>query len=888
MEPRAAIGSYDAAREVYTLIAGGQGVARHRVLLAEALGVEAGRVEVVCHDVGGGFGSRNNLHPEAVLVAWAARRLGAPVRWTSDRSEGFLTDFQGRDIAAKAALGFDDRGVILAARITATGNAGASTVSYAPLQNYLRIATTVYAVPVAFVRVRCAVTNTTCTAPFRGAGRPEATYTMERLLDLAAMRLGIDRVEIRRRNLIRKEALPYRTVMGLTYDSGDFAGNMERALASADWAGFPARRAASAKTGRLRGISVANYVESPVGMPRERVALRISAEGKVEVVAGTQSSGQGHETVFAQVVADQLGVPLESITLVTGDTRAGTLGGGSHSNRSMRLGGTLLIQACAELIEKARAIVADQFEAEPEAIEFVDGLFRFAPTQDALDIFAVASLQELNSTQEFFGRILRLSDRLRDLRGRDRPCQRRGPDRALHADRRRRPSDQSADRPRPVARRHRARPGSSTLRVSAARSRERTSDRRIVHGLRGTACGRRAAARHRARRGSDRGQSAARQGRRGRRNYALTRGDDRRHRRCVAGVRSGRYRPAGDGAAHLGSVACGRESLMPALELSAAFTVNERTRPLLEGLVSPEGMRLVTTGITPNEMFWRQLKFGDFDVSEMSMASLLIATSQGPTEWVALPIFTTRRFFHTRAAVRVGAGIERPEDLRGKRVGVPEYQQTAAVWSRGILKHKFGVDPMDVIWFMGRSAERSHGGATGFTPPKGLRFSYVPPETDIAAMLLAGELDATLHYYLEPNLVDRVSTSLAGRAEVRPLFPDALAEGRRYYKKTGIYPINHCVVVRRSIFERNPWVAINLYSAFLAAKAAALKKATSILEPYRETGSLDGTLIGDPMPYGVQACRSVLETIARFLYEQGLTERVVALDEIFAESTLDL
>jgi 4,5-dihydroxyphthalate decarboxylase len=327
---------------------------------------------------------------------------------------------------------------------------------------------------------------------------------------------------------------------------------------------------------------------------------------------------------------------------------------------------------------------------------------------------------------------------------------------------------------------------------------------------------------------------------------------------------------------------------MPALNLSASFTVNERTRPLLDGLVSPEGMRLVTTGITPNEMFWRQLKFGDFDVSEMSMASLLIATSQGPTDWVALPIFTTRRFFHTRAAARVGSGIEKPEDLRGKRVGVPEYQQTAAVWTRGIFQHEFGLDPMDVIWLMGRSAERSHGGATGFTPPKGLRFSYVPPETDIAAMLLAGELDATLHYYLEPNLVDKVSTSLAGRAEVRPLFPDALAEGRRYYKKTGIYPINHCVVVRRSIFERNPWVAINLYSAFLAAKAVALKKATAILEPYRETGSLDGNLSGDPMPYGVQACRGVLETIAQFLYEQGLTERVVALDEIFAESTLDL
>lgn len=405
MEPRAAIGLYDPQRERYTLVAGGQGVARHRVALAQALGVEAERVEVVCHDVGGGFGSRNNLHPEAVLVAWAARRCGRAVRWTSDRSEGFLTDFQGRDMRARAALAFDARGKILAARIIATGNAGASTVSYAPLQNYMRIATTVYDVPAAYVRVRCAVTNTTATAPFRGAGRPEATFTMERLLDMAAARLGIDRVEIRRRNLIALAALPYRTVMGLTYDSGDFAGNMERALARADWTGFAARRAESARNGRLRGISVANYVESPVGMPRERVAVRVLAGGRVEIVAGTQSSGQGHETVFAQVVADQLGVPLDRIGLITGDTRAGTLGGGSHSNRSMRLGGTLLLEACAEIVEQARRVVADQFEAEPEAIEFEEGLFRYAPTGDALDIFAVASLQELSSAKEFFGRI---------------------------------------------------------------------------------------------------------------------------------------------------------------------------------------------------------------------------------------------------------------------------------------------------------------------------------------------------------------------------------------------------------------------------------------------------------------------------------------------------
>ncbi|HYZ16087.1 MAG TPA: hypothetical protein VE591_06780 [Candidatus Acidoferrum sp.] len=331
---------------------------------------------------------------------------------------------------------------------------------------------------------------------------------------------------------------------------------------------------------------------------------------------------------------------------------------------------------------------------------------------------------------------------------------------------------------------------------------------------------------------------------------------------------------------------------MATLDLSAALSVNERTEPLLDGTVSPEAIRLVATGVHPSEMFWRQLKFAEFDVSEMSIASLMIATAQEPTPWFALPVFTSRNFFHTRVLVRTAAGIERPEDLRGKRVGVAEYQQTAAVWSRGILKDEFGVDPSEIEWFMERTPERSHGGVTGFTPPPGVRFRHISPDTDLGEMLLAGELDALLVYLPVRNLVDRSRADLARDPRARLLFPDPGAEGRRYYAKTGLYPINHCIVVRRSLVERHPWVVLNVYNAFLAAKELVAERRNESLRPYWETGVLNGTtrdaLAYDPMAYGVRAARPVLETIGRYLHEQGLTPRRVGLEEIFAPNTLDL
>jgi aerobic carbon-monoxide dehydrogenase large subunit len=391
MEPRAASGLYDPVEDRYTLIAGSQGVVRHRGALAAALGVPPLKVRVVSPDVGGGFGPRNLLYPEFVLVVWAAKRLGRPVRWNSDRSEAFLSDFQGRDMSVRIAAGFNRRGRLLAARYLIDGNLGAYPAAFVSLNNYRRLATTVYDLRAVDVGVRGVLTNSTPTCPFRGAGRPEAMFVMERLLDLAAERLHIDRIEIRRRNLIGKSQLPYRTAMGLTYDSGDFLGNMTTVLARADWTGFPQRRKASRRAGRLRGIGVANYIEAPVGAPYERVVLTVKPDGQVEMVCGTQSSGQGHETVFAQVAADLLDVPLESVKLVTGDSREVEKGGGSHSARSMRLVGTLLVEVCGKIIAQARALAAESFAAAASEIKYSDGFFTTPSSNQAFTLFDLAA-----------------------------------------------------------------------------------------------------------------------------------------------------------------------------------------------------------------------------------------------------------------------------------------------------------------------------------------------------------------------------------------------------------------------------------------------------------------------------------------------------------------
>jgi carbon-monoxide dehydrogenase large subunit len=390
MEPRSAIGSHDPVADSYTLISGNQGVHRPRHVLAESFNLPEEKLRLICPDVGGGFGPRNNLYPEQAVVVWAARRVGRPVKWTSDRSEAFLTDYQGRDLVTTARLALNRDGRILAVAFDHIGGVGGQTVTYVPLGNAYRVATTVYDIPLMHMRVRGVMTNTVPTAPFRGAGRPEATLVLERLIDLAAHRLGMDRVALRKRNLIKREKLPYRTASGLLYDSGDFTGNMKRILETTDWKGFPARRRAAKKRGRLRGIGLSNYVETPVGIPHERVEVTVLPTGKVELAVGTQSTGQGHETTFAQVMADQLGVRPEDITFIGGDTAAVASGGGTHSDRSMRLAGTLMFQASVDVVTQARAVAAKLLDVAEKDISFTDGLFVTPNSNRRLSIFDIA------------------------------------------------------------------------------------------------------------------------------------------------------------------------------------------------------------------------------------------------------------------------------------------------------------------------------------------------------------------------------------------------------------------------------------------------------------------------------------------------------------------
>jgi 4,5-dihydroxyphthalate decarboxylase len=332
---------------------------------------------------------------------------------------------------------------------------------------------------------------------------------------------------------------------------------------------------------------------------------------------------------------------------------------------------------------------------------------------------------------------------------------------------------------------------------------------------------------------------------------------------------------------------------MPPLSLSAAFSGNPMTAALHDGTVTPEGVSWTVSTLHPSEMFWRQLRFAEFDVSEMSLSSLAISVSKGDRSWVALPVFTTRRFFHTAIMVRADAGIDEPRQLAGKRVGVPEYQQTAAVWSRGALQHEFGVLPRDMHWFMERPPERSHGGATSFAPPEGVELEYIPPPESIGDLLASGQLDAALVYIAADNLVDRTRTAAAEIGRVRTLFADPLAEGIRYYQATGLLPVNHCVVIRASLAEQHPWLALNIVGAFVRAKDRAARALAELLGPYRQIGGIPAGVAAevasmDPLPYGVAGQRKTLETLMTYLGEQELAPRPVGLEELFAPSTLDI
>lgn len=396
METRSAVCHYEVARGTYTMYCGGDNSVRVKRDLAAVLGTEQTNIRVIARDVGGNFGTRNWFYPEYGIVAWASRRLSRPVRWQATRSESLLADYHGRDLAADAELALDRNGNFLALRSRLISNVGAYVITYVPLNKTSELLNGVYRIPAIHVESLAVVSNTSPTAPYRSAGRPEAMFIMELLIDGAARQHGFDRFELRRRNLIPPHAMPFLTPLGLTYDSGEFAQAMDKALTLADWEGFPQRRREARKRGRLRGFGFANYIEVTSGFPVERSEITVLGKGTVDVVIGTTPSGQGHETSFAQCVADWLGVPFEQIRLIYGDTNVVKQGGGSHSARSMRMAGIVMGKATDVIIERGRRVASHLLESAPDDVEFSAGRFTIKGTDRSIGIFDVARAAEHN------------------------------------------------------------------------------------------------------------------------------------------------------------------------------------------------------------------------------------------------------------------------------------------------------------------------------------------------------------------------------------------------------------------------------------------------------------------------------------------------------------
>ena len=400
MEPRAVLATWDPVSGRYSLHVGAGGLGRTQAGVAGALGVRQSAVRATAGDVGGNFGTRNSCYAESVLVAWAARRIGRPVKWRADRREAFLSDYHGRDLAVRAELALDADGRFLAFRTSNTSNLGAHVVHFGPLNKGMAISTTVYDIRAAALRGRSVLTNTSPTTPYRSSGRPEVMFVMERLIDLAARRHGFDRLEIRKKNLVPAHAMPYRNAVGVVYDSGDYRAAFDRAIELADWAGFERRRAEARRLGRRRGIGVANYVEINTGFPRERAHVTVRPEGRVDLVLGTLSSGQGHETSFAQLLVDWLGVELRQVRLITGDTDVTVVGGGAHSARALRLSAIVMKNAADQIVEKGTRIAASLMEAAPADIEFVAPRFRVKGTDRSVHLFEVATAGPLDGLSD--------------------------------------------------------------------------------------------------------------------------------------------------------------------------------------------------------------------------------------------------------------------------------------------------------------------------------------------------------------------------------------------------------------------------------------------------------------------------------------------------------
>jgi carbon-monoxide dehydrogenase large subunit len=407
LEPRAAVGQWDPARGRYTLIAGTQGVAVVRRMLAEfVFKVLPEQVRVLTYDVGGGFGMKTQAYAEYAALLYAARRVGRPVRWCATRLESFLTDTAGRDGVLEGELALDGTGRILALRVRTFVGVGAYTSTFSAIfatNNTKNCLSSVYAIPAIQIDVKMVLTNTAPLGPYRGAGRPEAIILIERLLDEAARASGVDRVELRRRNFIPPRAMPYRTVTGQVYDSGEFEAVLDKALALADWTGFPARRAAAERAGRLRGIGLCCFLEVAGGILDETVDLRFEADGTVALRTGVQAMGQGHLSTYPRLVAAQLGIDPRAVRLIEGDSDEVPAGTPSVASRSLMMAGSAAALACEAAIDKGRRLTAERFEAAPFDVEFADGRFRVTGTDRAIGILELArqAVGALDSTAKF-------------------------------------------------------------------------------------------------------------------------------------------------------------------------------------------------------------------------------------------------------------------------------------------------------------------------------------------------------------------------------------------------------------------------------------------------------------------------------------------------------
>jgi carbon-monoxide dehydrogenase large subunit len=396
LEPRSALGQYDAATDSYLLYAGSGGAVRQKNELIQVVGVPPERLRVISPDVGGNFGTRNRTFVEFGMVLWAAKKLGRPVKYTATRSEAFLSDYQGRDLVTDVELALDDKHRFIGMRATNISNVGARCVSLSPLSKGSGLIPGSYAIPATTLRSVAVFTNTMPTNAYRSSGRPEVTFAMERLVDEAAKQLGVDRIALRRKNLVSPKAMPYRNSVGMLYDSGHYEENMDWAMEIADWKGFPARRRDAKRRGKLLGRGLANYVESSIGAAKEQAQLKVrpqdgSRPARVDAVIGTQSNGQGHETSFAQVVADLLHVPADAVNIIYGDTAVVKVGGGSHSGRSMRHAATVFSKAAVDLIARGKEIAAIVMSSTPDNVVYDDGRFSSRDTNLTFDFLELAN-----------------------------------------------------------------------------------------------------------------------------------------------------------------------------------------------------------------------------------------------------------------------------------------------------------------------------------------------------------------------------------------------------------------------------------------------------------------------------------------------------------------